>query len=330
MFNLFDIMRNAQGGAGIDAMARQFGLAPDQAQKAVEALLPAFALALQRSAMNPAALSQLFASLGGGHYARFFENPAQAFSPQARSEGDDLLARIFGSPEVSRQVAQQAAAMAGVGTEVMRQMMPVMATTLMGGMSQKAATQGMGDLFARMAAMFHAAAAVPQAASPSGQNPWAAWGEMVGAMMGGAPPPGMGAPGMGSPGMGAPGAGFPGFPGFPPPTPAGHGPRQAGHGPQVGQAPRAGQIPMGDPAAAMGAFTDAVGRFFAGLQSPAPPAAAPPPPPPPPEPETQAGPNPTPAELWAGLFQTGRDVQDKHIEALQSILDSYKKDSGRG
>ncbi len=319
MFNLFDIMRNAQGGAGIDAMARQFGLGPDQAQKAVEALLPAFALALQRSAMNPAALGQLFASLGGGQYARFFENPAQAFSPQARSEGDDLLARIFGSPEVSRQVAQQAAAMAGVGTEVMRQMMPVMATTLMGGMSQKAASQGMGDLFARMAAMFHAAAAPPPQAARAGQSPWAAWGEMVGAMMGGAPPPGMGAPGTGSTGMGSAGAapGFPGFPGFPP-APS----------PQASHAPQGAQAPMGDPAAAMGAFTDAVNRFFAGLQPPAPPAAAPPPPPP--EPEPQAAPNPTPAELWAGLFQTGRDVQDKHIEALQGILDSYKKDAGRG
>ena len=56
MFTIFDLMRP---GAGMDAMARQFGLTQDQAQRATEALLPAFMLGLQRSAGNPNAFANL-------------------------------------------------------------------------------------------------------------------------------------------------------------------------------------------------------------------------------------------------------------------------------
>ena len=49
MFNLFDIMRGAQGGAAIDSMARQFGLTPNQVERAMQALLPPSHLACREA-----------------------------------------------------------------------------------------------------------------------------------------------------------------------------------------------------------------------------------------------------------------------------------------
>ncbi|HTJ03402.1 MAG TPA: DUF937 domain-containing protein, partial [Methylovirgula sp.] len=41
MFNLSEIINNAQGGKAVDNLAQQFGITPDQAQSAVQALIPA-------------------------------------------------------------------------------------------------------------------------------------------------------------------------------------------------------------------------------------------------------------------------------------------------
>lgn len=44
--NLNEIMQAAQGGQGVNNLASQFGLTPDQAQSAVQAVIPAFSQAL--------------------------------------------------------------------------------------------------------------------------------------------------------------------------------------------------------------------------------------------------------------------------------------------
>lgn len=167
MFNLFDIMRTAQGGAAFDNMGRQFGLSPQDTQRAVEALLPAFAMGLQRSATNPNAFASLMGLMGAGRPATFFDHAHSAFSPQAQDQGNDLLGQLFGNPDASRRIADQAAAWSGVGAAAVQQMMPVVAAMLMGGMAKSAA----------------------QAVSPEPRSPFDAWAGAMKQMLGGAPPP---------------------------------------------------------------------------------------------------------------------------------------------
>ena len=124
MFNWFDLMRQAQGGAGFDNLAQQFGLQPQQAQLAAAALMPALAMGLQHSAMNPAATMQFLNLMSGGHYPAFFDSASRAFSAQAQAEGKAVLDKLFGSDDVTRRVADQAARFSGVGTEVMNQILP--------------------------------------------------------------------------------------------------------------------------------------------------------------------------------------------------------------
>jgi hypothetical protein len=50
MFNLLEIMQAAQGGNAYNNLAQQFGIGTEQAQKAVEALLPAMSMGLQQQA----------------------------------------------------------------------------------------------------------------------------------------------------------------------------------------------------------------------------------------------------------------------------------------
>ncbi len=137
MINLSDLMAQMPGGAtAMDAMARQYQLTPEQADATVEALLPAFALALKQMASSPGGMAQLFNLMAQANYHAMRENPAYAFTPKGVEAGNNLLSAMFGSPEMSRAVAEQAARFAGVGTAAMQQMLPAFAAMLMGGLSQ--------------------------------------------------------------------------------------------------------------------------------------------------------------------------------------------------
>ena len=133
MLSLYDMMMQAQNGHAVDLMARQFGLAQEQAVKAVAALMPAFSEGFKRNAANPYDLAAFMKALTTGEHAKYFEDMSKAFTPQGLAEGNGILGHLFGSKEVSRAIAAQAAQMTGIGQEIYKQMLPVMASTLMGG-----------------------------------------------------------------------------------------------------------------------------------------------------------------------------------------------------
>ena len=53
---------------------------------------------------------------------------------------------MLGSKDVSRQVAAQASAQTGLGADVLKKMLPLVATLVMGAMSRQAASGGAGSL----------------------------------------------------------------------------------------------------------------------------------------------------------------------------------------
>jgi hypothetical protein len=58
------------------------------------------------------------------------------------ADGNGILGHIFGSKEVSRSVAGQAAQQSGIGTDIMKQMLPIVATMVMGSLSRNTAAAG--------------------------------------------------------------------------------------------------------------------------------------------------------------------------------------------
>ncbi|APO73705.1 hypothetical protein AM571_CH00862 [Rhizobium etli 8C-3] len=141
MLPLFDMMMQAQNGAAMEAISKQFNLAQEQATKAMAALMPAFSAGLKRSTSNPYDFMGLMQAVASGNYTKYFEDMTKAFTPEGISDGNSILGQLFGSKEVSRAVAAQAAQMTGIGQEIYKQMLPVMADTLMGGLFKQATGQ---------------------------------------------------------------------------------------------------------------------------------------------------------------------------------------------
>src|SRR5690606_24670591 len=139
--NLFDMLSNAQNGQGMDQLARQFGLSQQQAQDAVEALLPAFSQGLKRNASDPYGVGSFLNAMASGNHAKYFEDAQNAFSPQGMAEGNGILGHLFGSKELSRAVAGQAAQATGLGQQTLQQMLPVIASMIMGGLFKQSTNQ---------------------------------------------------------------------------------------------------------------------------------------------------------------------------------------------
>src|SRR4051812_38603869 len=105
--NLFDIMREAGGGNAFAALAPHYGLSEEQVAKAVEAFLPAFSAGLKRSTADPFGWSEFMRRLATGDYLRAYQSPGFAWW-HGGNEGEDALAFLFGSPEMTRTVAERA------------------------------------------------------------------------------------------------------------------------------------------------------------------------------------------------------------------------------
>ena len=148
MFNLNDIIQAAQGGQGISNLAAKFGLSPEQAQAAVNAVIPAVSHGLQQQAQTPGGLGSIIGSLASGVHRGSFQTPG--VDPAGVSAGGDVLGQIFGSPHVTQQVAQQAAGQTGLRPDILAQMLPAIVSMVMGGMSQSMQNQGLGGILSQL------------------------------------------------------------------------------------------------------------------------------------------------------------------------------------
>jgi hypothetical protein len=141
MISLFDMMMNMQNGEAFRELSRQFRLSQKQTQAAIEALLPAFSQGLKRNAHDPYDAGRLMSAFASGQYSQFFDNPTEAFTPFGMQQGNDVLGQLFGSKDLSRAIAQQAAQATGIAQETFKQMLPALASLIMGGLHKQSIGQ---------------------------------------------------------------------------------------------------------------------------------------------------------------------------------------------
>jgi hypothetical protein len=160
MMNLNDIMQAAQGGQGVNNLASQFGLTPEQTQAAIQSMIPAFSTGLQRTAQDPTGLGGILSQITSGVHQGSFTDPTQTSA--AGGVGGGVLGQIFGSPQITAQLSQQASKVSGVSPQIIQQMMPIVASMLMGGLFHSMTSQGLGGILGQLAGA---------ASSPAGLGP---------------------------------------------------------------------------------------------------------------------------------------------------------------
>ena len=123
---------------GLQKIARELGVNESQAQSGAAALLPAILGGFKKQAQTQGAgldgLAGMLGKLGGGG---LLDNVLGS-QPTDLGRGNEVLGQIFGSKDVSRTVASNAAAQTGLDPSVLKQMLPMLAMLVGGFMSKQA------------------------------------------------------------------------------------------------------------------------------------------------------------------------------------------------
>ncbi len=135
--NMMDMILSAAGGQAPQQLGQQFGLNAQQSQGAIAALLPAISSALRNNTANPQGLAGLLGALQNGNHSQYLDNPAELAQPAAVNQGNAILGHLFGSKAVSREVAGRAAQQSGVGADVLKKMLPMVAMMAMGSLGKQ-------------------------------------------------------------------------------------------------------------------------------------------------------------------------------------------------
>jgi hypothetical protein len=122
---------------GLQSMARELGISETQAASGAEALAPAILGGFKKQAQSQPSglegLTGLLGQLGGGG---LLDN-VLASQPTDINRGNDILGQIFGSKDVSRTVAQNAASQSGLDPALLKKMLPMLAMLVSGYMARQ-------------------------------------------------------------------------------------------------------------------------------------------------------------------------------------------------
>jgi hypothetical protein len=126
----------------LQQMARELGVNESQAQSGAAALLPAILGGFKKQAQGQAGgldgLAGMLGKLGGGGLLDNVLSP----KPTDVGRGNEVLGQIFGSKDVSRTVATNAASQTGLDPAVLKQMLPMLAMLVGGFMAKQAGGAG--------------------------------------------------------------------------------------------------------------------------------------------------------------------------------------------
>jgi hypothetical protein len=122
---------------GLQSVARELGVSENQAASGADALLPAILGGFKKQAQTQPSgvegLGDLLGQLGGGSLMDDVLSP----QPTPVDRGNDVLGQIFGSKDVSRTVAQNAASQSGLDPSLLKKMLPMLAMLVTGYMVRR-------------------------------------------------------------------------------------------------------------------------------------------------------------------------------------------------
>lgn len=137
----------------VEQIAGRFGISGDQARRAIQSMAPALARGVERETQQPGGMDSLITALQTGGHQRYLDDPSILTQPESIEDGNAILGHVFGSKDVSRNVAAFASDKTGLDSSILKQILPMLAPVVMGMLAKQMRGGGGG-----------------QAAAPGGQG----------------------------------------------------------------------------------------------------------------------------------------------------------------
>ena len=154
--NITDLLLGKENQSAVGQLAQKLGVSEEQARQIVAEVTPSLSRGMKRRADDKGSFGGLMDALGNGNHSRYVEKPDLLGRQETVDDGNSILGHIFGSKDVSRNVAKNAEQNTGIASTLIKKALPVIATMVMGtlgkqifgggGNSAPAASQGGGLL----------------------------------------------------------------------------------------------------------------------------------------------------------------------------------------
>ena len=140
--NLIEMLMSSGGDAAVGQLGSRFGLDETQTKAALQHLVPALGNGLQRNISSQGGLDGLLGALSSGNHGQYIDNPELLNAEETTEAGNGILGHLLGSKEASREVAANASAQTGIGADILKQMLPLVATMVMGSIGKRSDQSG--------------------------------------------------------------------------------------------------------------------------------------------------------------------------------------------
>lgn len=137
--DLLDLLNKAGGQKSLGSLASQLGLDDSSTSDLVGALAPALLQGMQKQTTSRDGLSGFKNALESGNHQQYLDNPDLMSDANSLMDGNNILGHIFGTKDVSRNVAAQASEATGIDTSLIKQALPLLAGLAMGALSKNSA-----------------------------------------------------------------------------------------------------------------------------------------------------------------------------------------------
>jgi len=141
--NLLGMLLESQGSPALRQLASGFGLSEGDTRNVLGEMVPALSRGMQNNLSKKNGIEDLLSALGKGNHQQYVDRPESLSGSQATTEGNAILGHLLGSKGVSRRVAQHAAGKTGVDESLLKKMLPVIATMVMGAVSKQAGSSNL-------------------------------------------------------------------------------------------------------------------------------------------------------------------------------------------
>jgi hypothetical protein len=132
--SLFDSVVTAGKGFVVKELAKKVGLSDDMAKSALALIVPALSKGLDRNSADRSGLESLLSVIQSGSHREYVDDPESLGNSETIEDGNSILGHIFGSKDVSREVAGFVSERTGIDADTIKKLLPMTAAATLGTM----------------------------------------------------------------------------------------------------------------------------------------------------------------------------------------------------
>jgi hypothetical protein len=139
--NLMEMITGASGSP-LGQLSKKFNLSESDVGGIVGSLIPALTNGIKKNVSQSGGLESLLGALNKGKHDRYLDDPEAISSNEAVQDGNGILGHLLGSKEVSRELANRTSKKTGIGSDILKKVLPLVAGVTMGALKKQGSNSG--------------------------------------------------------------------------------------------------------------------------------------------------------------------------------------------